>query len=254
MDPCGGQGRSHWTDEQIRRRDGEAKNQSFFHQDDEDADEDEPAGDLGESYFEGWSEQEVSWYQEAREQEHRAWIQFQQARRTLRDARARQAEVKASRRFFKPGKGSGKGKAPVGANPALGPCLKCGKNHRTTDCPRGLSSETEKGLEVEHLAEFTYFQELEEMPAEQHDFFNEGYVADTLSQIDTSTAIAQGKAVLDPGATRTMGSLHAVEALISHNMAKHGVTNVNKVDLQERPTFGFHEVTINVDMLHASPQ
>ena len=36
-----------------------------------------------------------------------------------------------------------------------------------------------------------------------------------------------------------MGSLHAVEALISHNMAKHGVTNVNKVDLQERPTFGF---------------
>ena len=37
------------------------------------------------------------------------------------------------------------------------------------------------------------------MPAEQHDFFNEGYVADTLSQIDTSTAIAQGKAVLDPG-------------------------------------------------------
>ena len=141
--------RSHWTDEQIRRRDGEAKNQSFFHQDDEDADEDEPAGDLGESYFEGWSEQEVSWYQEAREQEHQAWIQFQQARRTLRDARARQAEVKASRRFFKPGKGSGKGKAPVGANPALGPCLKCGKNHRTADCPRGLSSETEKGMEAE---------------------------------------------------------------------------------------------------------
>ena len=268
--------RSHCTDEQIRRRDGESKNQAFF-QDGEEAIS-EPEDEPEDAFFQGWTEQEVSWYQDAREQEHHAWVQLQQARRTLKDARARQSEVKMNRKFYRPGSGKGfsKNRTPVGASPSQGPCLRCGKGHRTSDCPNKPPREEDKTLEVEHLAEFTFYQDSIEdqvnneeesdriadhdhnhdhdhdrdheikaptsptRPSEEQlDFFNEVYVAETSSQVSTETAIMQGKAILDPGATRSMGSLHAVEALLNLNLERQGDTGVQRVSLEERPVFGF---------------
>ena len=46
--------------------------------------------------------------------------------------------------------------------------------------------------------------------------------------ITTSQAVAQGKAVIDGGATRTIG-----------NGFKRGNSGIEKLDLSERPVFGF---------------
>ena len=217
---------SHWTDEQLRRRDGEARNQTFFQEEDDSISE--PDYEPEDAFFQGWSDQEVAWYQDAREQEQQAWIQLQQARRTLKDARARQSEVKMSRRFYRPGNGKGnaKSRGPVGAAPQPGPCLRCRRAHRTADCPSKGNSSEEKTLEAEHLAEFTFYQQgdnaediaattplantHQESPDEQHDFYNEVFVVEGGQHVTTEMAIQQGKAILDPGATRSMGSLHGI--------------------------------------------
>ena len=248
--------RSHWTDDQIRRRDGEVRHQANFQ--DEDDDILEPEADYDESYFEDWSQQDYTFYQDARNQEHEAWLQLQQARRTLKDARARQHEVKMGRRFFRPSwqKGGGKGRAPVGAPPHQGPCMKCGKAHRTSDCPQ-KERDQERTLEAEELAEFTYFNDPMDVcvasdqddgnntddhnqrPAnEQHlddKLVEASYTAWASSRVTTEEAIRQGKAVLDPGATKTMGSVHAVESFIN----RFGAERLERLDVTDRPTFGF---------------
>ena len=57
--------------------------------------------------------------------------------------------------------------------------------------------------------------------------------------ISTLEAVRQGKAVLDGGATRTLASVEAMEAIMRLNEGKHGSNGVAQVCLKERPTFGF---------------
>jgi len=59
------------------------------------------------------------------------------------------------------------------------------------------------------------------------------------SCVTTAHVVAQGKAVLDGGATRTIGSIEALENLANINVEKTGHTGIEKVDLSERPVFGF---------------
>ena len=126
--------RAHWTDDQVRKRDGEPRGQANF----EDWDHDGPE-EVDDSFFEDWDCEDIALYQAAQDDEARAWAQIQQGRRTLREARERQKEVRLGRKFFS---GKGKGKGPsrstsYRANPVSGegPCLRCGKAHSTRNCP-----------------------------------------------------------------------------------------------------------------------
>lgn len=49
----------------------------------------------------------------------------------------------------------------------------------------------------------------------------------------------QGKAMLDGGATKTLASVTAMEAIMNLNAQKKGSHGVNSLDLQDRPVFGF---------------
>ena len=51
--------------------------------------------------------------------------------------------------------------------------------------------------------------------------------------------ISHGYAVIDSGATKTMGSIHAVEQLMAWNQKTHENHNVKFIDGEDRPTFGF---------------
>ena len=60
------------------------------------------------------------------------------------------------------------------------------------------------------------------------------------SYVTTAQVVAQGKAVLDGGATRTIGSIEALqENLANINVEKRGHTGIEKVDLSEKTVFGF---------------
>ena len=155
--------RAHWTDDQVRRRDGEGRAQANFEDYDDD---DEPPEEVADSFFEDWSEEEVALYQAARQSEAEAWAQVQQGRRTLREARERQKEVRLGRKFF-PTKGSGKGSGGGARHQATsqgnqhpeGPCLRCGGKHATRSCPKRAEKDDRGALQVDNAsAEFVYYQ------------------------------------------------------------------------------------------------
>ena len=245
--------RSHWSDDQVKKRDGEAKHHINFQDEDEDAPEVED-----EALFEDWSPEELLWYQDAKADEQKAWLQFQQAKRTLREARAKQHEVKLSRKYYKTGGQSStwKRSTPAGGREE-GPCFKCGAyGHKARFCPKNETAKITE--EVQEEAEFTYhtaeiyaidesyvFDE-EETPAENEyqtwkSFGPEEENIFTAHEflITTEQAIQQGKAVVDGGATKTMASLHALEKLAQANQQLHGSHGLSKVDEKERPIFGF---------------
>ena len=57
--------------------------------------------------------------------------------------------------------------------------------------------------------------------------------------------MSQGKAVLDGGATRTIGSVRALERLMELNYERNGSNGLKSLNLDERPTFGFGNSTRN---------
>ena len=216
--------------------------------------------------FEEWPEEQKGWFQDAKAEEHHACVQLQQARRTLREARNRQHEIKMSRKFYRPGantqnKGTGRGGGPVGMGtgarlPGHGPCFKCGAmGHKAAQCPQKESAQIVD--EPEQAAEFTFFNEPKDAP--ENDCANTPEVlevpemalaAGELSvspmvfmgherKVSTEEAVRQGKAVIDGGATRTMGSLHALEMLEKQHQKQHGVSGVMHINPNEQPIFGF---------------
>ena len=56
---------------------------------------------------------------------------------------------------------------------------------------------------------------------------------------DTATAVQDGKAVIDGGATKTVASVAALEALMRVNRDRFGTDRVLEVDKTERPVFAF---------------
>ncbi|CAE7881711.1 unnamed protein product [Symbiodinium sp. KB8] len=55
----------------------------------------------------------------------------------------------------------------------------------------------------------------------------------------TLKAVEEGYAIIDGGATKTLGSVHAVEALLRRNQEHHGYPRLAEVDKDNKPVFGF---------------
>ena len=258
--------RAHWTDDQVRRRDGEGRAQANFEDYDDD---DEPPEEVHDSFFEDWSEEEVALYQAARQSEAEAWAQVQQGRRTLREARERQKEVRLGRKFF-PSKGSGKGSGGGARHQATsqgnqhpeGPCLRCGGKHATRSCPKRAEKDDRGALQVDNAsAEFVYYQaeslfsehssnqvaeqaqnasaEVGYYQAESLFGDHEALSSQSEGQLTTPEAMRAGYGILDPGATKTMGSITALEYARAASWAQNRQDNIAEIDPDNRPTFGF---------------
>ena len=57
--------------------------------------------------------------------------------------------------------------------------------------------------------------------------------------LSTQEAVQRGMGILDGGATRSLASVRALEAIQEINRRKHGKDKIAQVNLQERPEFGF---------------
>ena len=113
--------------------------------------------------------EEISWYQEAKADEYKAYAQFQQAKRTLKEARARQHEVKLARKYYKVSSTSSSlgGKTFSGSRPVKGPCFKCGAMAKREERAQLVSG-------AEELAEYTTYFTVDDEPV--HD--QEGTIKD----------------------------------------------------------------------------
>lgn len=64
-------------------------------------------------------------------------------------------------------------------------------------------------------------------------------MAQGAGKLTMEEAIRQGYGIIDGGATKTLGSLHALGAIADENLRKHNEDRVIEVNTKERPVFGF---------------
>ena len=210
--------------------------------------------------------EEQAMMMEAEDQAQHAMAMIENGRKTLREARARQNQVRLSRRYFKPAfKKPTPGGQPRGSTLGGGiACLRCGGPHRVAECPQ--PSKPSAAVATEEAPSACYADDLEvknvlvlsdeeatdtnQVLAEPamteydqvlvNDLVESGFIGGQVGRpLTTQEAVAQGKAVLDGGATKTLGSVRAIEKVMQLNQEFNGTTCLKALDLQDRPTFGF---------------
>lgn len=151
---------------------------------------------------EGMNETGIALMADAEESIEEALTVIKDARRTLREARAKQHQVKMNRQYYRPSNDGGKGRGKDGGHKGEIKCFRCGGNHKIANCtdrqaPRG------EAKAAEEVAPFVCFHDnLEE---------TECYtVTNPEDRMTTSEAVRQGFGVIDGGATRTLGSVVAL--------------------------------------------
>lgn len=222
--------RNQWNDEDLRRRDQHGKGTAWMTQGDESPDDDEEGMDWANLALAGLNAEGMALMADAESEAQSALALIDQGRRTLKDARSRQKFVKLSRQYYgqKSSKGSGKGsmhgKNEQGTNQVT-KCLSCGGNHKTSECPRKPQAQA---AEVQEHAPFICMTD---------QVLNTADLDQNLAT--THQAMTEGKAVIDGGATRTLGSVTALETLMNINAKEHGDDGVAKLDTEQRPVFGF---------------
>ena len=141
----------------------------------------------------------------------------EQGRKTLKEARNKQHQVRMSRKYFRTSFRSSNQseKKNFGIQ-----CLRCGGNHKVANCPKPASSAASAETQS---APFVCFVEKDSNEDESSFATNYG--------ISTREAVEQGKAVVDGGATKTLGSVVALEKIMHLNFERTGHSGVTNLDL-----------------------
>ena len=227
--------RNQWVDDDLRRHDQAGRMSGWMTYDDMESESNlEEGPDMAFLADSGLTEEGMMLMEQAEDE-------AQHALTTLREARQKQHQVKMSRQYFRTSfRGGGQRFKSTGSftkreghrdggTSSVDKCLGCGGPHRTSQCPKksGLASVAEH----EETAPFVCFA----------DGGPEALVADggEHSKLTTQEAVQRGMAVVDGGATKTLGSVKAVEHIMSLNQKKRGDHGIEKVDTSNTPTFGF---------------
>ena len=219
--------KEQWSDDDLQRRD-RIKQASSLVADEEDAQDDDMAMTLQEDVPDQSYEPEAyAAFMEEQAVIDSALEAIQEKKRTLREARWRQTQVRQSRKFY-PTKNfsSNRDRPQYRVNPDS-KCLKCGGPHSTSNCPvRKQSAQVSE--EAAEIA-FGASEDPEPWALSQHreDLKN-----------DLKQRIAAGKGVIDCGATSTLGSVTALESIMNNNQNLKGSDRVS-VDTSNCPTFRF---------------
>ncbi|CAE7205299.1 unnamed protein product [Symbiodinium sp. CCMP2592] len=220
--------RNQFSDIDLKKRDGTKRHQGFMgdHYGDGDS-EDEAAPEASFIAEDELNTEGLALWAEAEEEVQGALAVLHQARRTLRGARDRQRQVKQSRQYFRSGppanKASNSGTEKIS-------CLKCGSvGHRTYQCTAPAKPKENRT----EMAPFICFADegCSELALHAQQKMSP-------RPITTSEAVMMGKGVVDCGATKSLGSVLALERIMA--LSKNGVS---EVDVDNRPTFGFGNST-----------
>ena len=172
----------------------------------------------------------ADWEQEAQT----ALAAIQQHKQTLREARTKQYQLKMSRQYYRPSSRTAPkslgGHRPLRDDSGM-TCLKCGRvGHRAANCPtQETASHTNAPAES---APFICYAE-EKDPQDDTALVTQG------TALSTQEAVSRGLGILDGGATRSLASVAALEAIQEINRQKHGSDKIAAVNTRERPEFGF---------------
>ncbi|CAE7474699.1 unnamed protein product, partial [Symbiodinium sp. KB8] len=225
--------RNQWSEQDLKRRDQHQKASGYLGENAEDLEDDN-------DFYEAWKagDQELqdadlndegsALIAEAEGEARQAWATLQHARRTLKEARQKQHQVRMSRKYYGPS-GGGSKPNPRPRDDSQMTCMGCGKiGHRIANCP---DKHKAHAAEAQEAAPFVCYVE-QALAGSQGD-------GPTGPVPTTAEAVQDGWGVIDGGATRTLGSVQAIEAVMQKNMNKRGQSGIKGVDVENRPVFGF---------------
>ncbi|CAE7753594.1 unnamed protein product [Symbiodinium necroappetens] len=221
-----------WPDDELRRRDSQKQTAMFTTEEtamlaeDDDTPEEPPASwdDPADDYA----------YQALESEAQEAYAAIQDGRRTLREAREKQAMMRRNRNFYS-GKGGGKGGSMKGAfsggtKPPV-KCFSCGGPHLRRDCPhQGEPKPSDQGAHlVFHALEVTNTQTAAE-PKWDEAFVLAAQSEDEHNLLALDQIIKEGKAIIDGG--------DALQQLAALNWEREGDDGLQIVP-GETPSFRF---------------
>ena len=222
--------REQWSDDDLVRRDRTKMGAAYVLQElDDPEDEAMAAGeefdnvnDLDDETKEAfWSEQDII-------DEAMAAIKVQKA--TLREARWKQKQMKLGRSFYPPREMPRPSSSSMGKGGIK--CFHCGGPHKVADCPK--KGKAQSAQAADEAAEVAFLTE-------------EALHASVLEKSDTclvsassvkGSIVEQCYGIIDSGATASLGSVEAMEAVMEKNIKELGNSKVD-IDLGKKPTFKF---------------
>ena len=137
-------------------------------------------------------------------------------------------------------------------------CLRCGKRgHRAANCPhKPIAAQAEGTWPAEggepQQAPFVCYATTGEAESAFTGFVQAGEATnpemacsslESKEGLTTLEAVKAGMAVIDGGATQTIGSVAAVEAVLKKNLRDHGDSRLRGVSTEGVPTFSFGNST-----------
>ena len=235
---------------------------------DDEEETDEAGAENYENTANSLNEEGTGLLAEAEEEEQAALAAMFQAKKTLKEARQRQHNVKQNRKYYQGAKGSGGRTNPTSTSSTSTSssrirddsnldCLRCGqRGHRAANCPHkpigdgtGKASMAQAGGEgTPQQAPFVCYTTPDH---EGHVGYVEGknHIAcsteDPNYLLSTAEAVREGMAVVDGGATQTIGSVAAVEAVLAKNLERCGLSGLAGLSAEKPPTFSFGNSTEN---------
>lgn len=216
-----------WPEDDLRKRDNLRGAALLMDEDDDDggATPDDAAYDDGAmSYLAEDDQQE---YAHVCSEVDHALQAFQVARRTLKDAREKQSQFRKSRQFFqgKPHQNPMKKDSSKTVT-----CFKCGGAHPTSSCTKTSQSSTGSA----HLAfSVSGVDEPMAMASSTETCSEPAELGFSLHQI-----VHEGKAIIDGGATSSVGSVDALNRVLALQEANQFPCQVD-VQVDDQPQFRF---------------
>ena len=232
--------RSQWDEHNLRQRDGHVRTHAGYMGYEKELETDDDEGNPEGYQVEDLNEEGQALVAEAEGEAQQALAAIVQAKRTLREARARQHQVKLSRQYYRAGppKGFG-GSHAKGGPPRTGvppddskmTCLKCGRiGHRAANCPKKERPEGQAQVNMESEPEHAPFICYCEQAFTTYD---------AQAYMTTQEAVQRGWCVVDGGATKTLGSITAVQNVLDQNTKYLGNSRLLHVDTERQPVFSF---------------
>ena len=182
---------------------------------------------------EGMSDEGLALTQ-AEEEAEEALALIHQGKRTLKEARSKQHQIRMNRQYYK----TKTYEARTSEKKAGIACFKCGGNHRIRDCPDRQAPTSQQASATDDAAPFVCFAQ-DSKHEDPETFQAMSCVGKERPVLTTAQAVAGGYGIIDGGATRTIGSTYALEAIASENYRKRQDGGILEVDPTNTPQFGF---------------